>query len=454
MSFALDLARLVNRLSIDAMPAAAIHVAKFCIADTLGVALAGQDEPVVQITTRTLEVERAPGPCFIFGSDVRGTALDAALINGAAAHALDYDDCSTVMGGHPSAPVVSAVLALAEEVGASGKATIEAFIAGVETEIRLARGLLPHHYEKGWHPTSTLGVFGAAAACARLLKFDDEHLARTLAIAVSLSNGVKANFGTPTKPLHVGTAARGGLMAALLARDGLSANPNAFEQEQGFFDVFNGQGNFNMEAMLADRDGALELLSPGVAIKQHPCCGSAHSAVDAAIKLRKTKGPLKAADIESIETQTHARRLAHTNRPDPRTGLDAKFSVQYVTARALMEGIIRLDHFEGDAFMDPTIRGLLQRTVSRPHNESNEYLGRVLVTLRNGTTLREEAVTPFGRGQDNPMSTDELKDKFMDCAIRAKPASVGRSAFEEVMMFDELPDVRRVTAILGQAGSA
>lgn len=453
MSFALDLARRVNRLAIGAMPEEAIHVAKFCIADTLGVSLAGQDEPVVQIATRTLEIDRAPGPCFIFGSKARGTALDAALINGAAAHALDYDDCSTVMGGHPSAPVVPALLALAEEMGASGKVVLEAFICGIEAEVRLARGLLPHHYEKGWHPTSTLGVFGAAAACARLLKLDDEHLASALAIAVSLSNGLKANFGTPTKPLHVGTAARGGLMAALLARDGLSANPNAFEQEQGFFDVFNGQGNFNIDAMLADRDRALELLSPGVAIKQHPCCGSAHSAIDAAIKLRKTNDTLKAADIESIETQTHARRLAHTNRPDPRTGLDAKFSVQYTTARALMEGAIRFDHFEGDAFMDPAIRGLLSRTVSRPHNESNEYLGRVRVTLRNGTTLRSEAVTPFGRGQDNPMSTDELKDKFMDCAIRTKPAAVGGRAFDEVMMFDRLSDVRHLTAILAETAA-
>lgn len=448
MSFAFDLASRVNQIRLDALPPEAIRVATASIADTIGVAVAGASEVAALATAEVLDLNDASGPCLILGRTGRGTALDAALVNGAAAHALDFDDCSTTMGGHPSAPVVPAILALGEEIGASGPQLIEAFVAGVETETRLARGLLPVHYDKGWHPTATLGVFGAAAACGRLMGLDTERLATALAIAVSFACGIKANFGTPTKPLHVGIAARNGLLAALLARQGLSANATAFEQEQGFFEVFNGAGNYDPDAILSGWSDDLELLRPGLAIKQHPCCGSAHSAIDAALKLRARIGKVDRNAIADIRTTTHARRLAHTNRPDPRSNLDAKFSVQYLTLRALVDGQIRLDHFEGNSIQDPAIRGLLGHIEAQAHTGSNEYLGRVAIRFRDGTVLTEEATTPFGRGPLNPMSRDELRMKFEDCAVRAISPRAARRLFDTLMDLEHVEELGIVAEIL------
>jgi 2-methylcitrate dehydratase PrpD len=387
------------------------------------------------------------------GTGRRGAALDAALVNGAAAHALDFDDCSTTMGGHPSAPVVPAVLALAEEIGASGSDLIISYVAGVETETRLARALLPHHYDKGWHPTATLGVFGAAAACSRLLGLDNEAMARALAIAASLACGVKANFGTPTKPLHVGVAARNGLMAARLAERGLSASPVAFEQVQGFFEVFNGAGNYDAEAALTGWEGPLELLSPGIAIKQHPCCGSAQPAIDAAIKLHARHGPFRLDDVREIRSSTHFRRLPHTDRPDPRTDLDAKFSVQYLVARSMLERRILLGHFEGTAIMDPQVRALTARVVASSHDDSDEYLGHVTIAMHDGTELHASAVTPLGRGPENPMTIDELKVKFMDCAVRTLPEPAAEKLFDAILKLDRLESVASVTALMMNAGT-
>ena len=187
----------------------------------------------------------APGPALIFGTSDHVDVLNAALINGTASHALDFDDCSNTLGGHPSAPILPALWAIAP--GSSGKAFIAAYAAGFECETRLARAVNFHHYEKGWHPTATLGTFGSAAACAHLLALNVEQTATALALAASMASGIKANFGTMTKPFHVGHTTRNGLLAALLAKEGMTANIGALEHTQGFFAVYNGAGNFKPE---------------------------------------------------------------------------------------------------------------------------------------------------------------------------------------------------------------
>ncbi|MGO4740603.1 MmgE/PrpD family protein [Bosea sp. 2KB_26] len=448
MSFALELATRINRLADGPLPEEAFQIAKGSLLDTLGVALAGAQEPAARIPARVLDIGSQSGPCVIYGSQERASALDAALVNGAAAHALDFDDCSTTMGGHPSVPVLPALIALGEEIEADGASLLRAYIAGIETETRLARGLLPCHYEKGWHPTATLGVFGAAAACGRMLKLDAEALARALAIAVSLSSGVKANFGTAAKPLHAGLAARNGLYAARLAQSGFSASADAFEQVQGFFNLFNGEGLYDADAILADWGGTLETLEPGIAIKQHPCCGSAHSAIDAALKLRQAHGPFALDDIAAIETETHARRLAHTNRTELKNGLDAKFSVQYLTCRALADGQIRLAHFENGAYAEAAILDLMSRCTARAHSNGDQYLGTVIVTLRNGQVFTAQASTPFGRGPGNPMSQEELTEKFLDCSSRALERHKAESLAESIWRMEQTKNIRDVTTML------
>ena len=206
------IAERICAITYDDLPAEAVAWAKMAILDTVGVTLAGAGEPCAQIVERVLG-GTGSGECLIFGSDRRAAPLDAALINGTAAHALDFDDVSNSLGGHPSAPILPALFALGEVLDCpngtiGGRDFIAAYVAGFETETRIARGVHFHHYEKGWHPTATLGVFGAAAACCHLMGLDRARIAQALAIAASLASGIKANFGTMTKPLHVGHTAQ------------------------------------------------------------------------------------------------------------------------------------------------------------------------------------------------------------------------------------------------------
>ena len=437
MSFARELSRRALSISLDSVPAEAIHIGRRAFADTVGVALAGCEAPYLDALESVLEIDQAPGQVTLWGrGGRRASVLHAGLINGTAAHALDFDDCSTTMGGHPSAPVVPVVLGLAEAFDIPAGKALEAWITGVEVETRLARGLLPHHYEKGWHPTATLGVFGATAAAGRMLDLDEDQMANALALTVSMASGLKSNFGTPVKPLHVGQAAHNGIMAALITKRGMSASPEAFESTYGFFNLFNGEGTYDVDAILDGWDGTLEVLQPGIAIKQHPCCGSAHSAIDAALQIVAREGLLTADAIESIETSTHERRLAHTNRPEPRSGLDAKFSVQFLTAKALTSGSIRLADFDDASFLTPTVASLLPRVTSSGHKQADAYLGTVRVVMKDGRVFEDRASTNFGRGPANPMDDAELSEKFVDCATGRLGADEAGEVFKSFMALD------------------
>ncbi|WP_038362670.1 MmgE/PrpD family protein [Bosea sp. UNC402CLCol] len=444
MSFAFELARRASAITLDTMPPEAGRVAARAFADTIGTALAGCRAGFLDGIERALEIAADAGPATKIGRPGRCHPLQAAVINGTAAHALDFDDCSTTMGGHPSAPVVPALLALAQDRGSSGRAVLSAYLAGVELELRLARAVMPHHYEKGWHPTATLGVFGAATASAHLLGLDPERMATALAIAVSMASGLKSNFGTPIKPLHVGQAAYNGLLAATLSEQGVTASHSAFEHEYGFFNVLNGAGTFDPQRALGDWLTSPDVLSPGIAIKQHPCCGSAHSAIDAALTLHRRHGPFRSGEITAIETWTHRRRLAHTDRPRPKTGLEAKFSVQFLTAKALTAGIVRLGDFDDSTFLDADTASLAALTRSIAHDEPNEYLGRVKVTLGDGRVVEASASTELGRGPLNPMSDDELEAKFVDCAGASLGEERARSLFRAILALDQAPSIEGI----------
>jgi 2-methylcitrate dehydratase PrpD len=408
------------------------------------VTLAGAGEPCAAIVAQVIGT--GGGNCLIFGSDRRAPPLDAALINGTAAHALDFDDVSNSMGGHPSAPLVPALFALGEMLDSSGQEFVTAYVVGFETETRIARGVHFHHYEKGWHPTATLGVFGAAASCSHLMRLNPSQTAQALAISASLAAGIKANFGTMTKPLHVGHTARDGLFAALLARDGFTANNAALEHKQGFLEVFNGAGNYDAAKIVADWGRPWDIVTPGLAIKQHPCCGSTHPAIDALLALRRDND-LSPQRIERIDSWTHPRRLAHTNRPDPQTGLDAKFSVQYCLARAALQGRIVIEDFEGDAFRDPASRTLMRRVHAAPHPDmgpdSAEHLGaEIRITFTDGSTASKRVGAALGRGPDNPLPPDALLAKFRNCAGRALPSHSVERLEGSLLHLEAQPSVR------------
>jgi 2-methylcitrate dehydratase PrpD len=432
------------------LPREAVEWAKAAILDTVGVTLAGASEDCARIVAETLG--GAPGPCLIFGSDRRTSPLDAALINGTAAHALDFDDVSNSLGGHPSAPILPALFALAETQDCTGADFIAAYVAGFETETRIGRGVHYHHYEKGWHPTATLGVFGATAACCHLMKLSVAQTAQALAIAASHASGIKANFGTMTKPLHVGHTARSGLWAAMLAKNGFTANPATLEHKQGFLMVYNGDGNFDADMILKDWGNPYDITRPGPGFKQYPCCGSTHPPLDALLALRREHA-LPADKIVRIDSWTHPRRLAHTNRPDPKTGLDAKFSVQYCLARATLQGEIRREDFEGHAYNDPTVRALMTRIHAAPHpsaDTSNEMaLGaEIRVTFADGEVVTKKVGAALGRGPDNPLPTGALAAKFVNCARRALPAATVAGLQRMLETLETQPTVKTVVAAI------
>jgi 2-methylcitrate dehydratase PrpD len=456
MTLALELAKRVNAVRYEELPAEAVHWAKVGVLDTVGVTLAGAREDTARIVENVLATGAGSGTSLLFGGSRRVSALDAALINGTASHALDFDDCNNTIGGHPSAPILPGLFALADSIGASGRDFIAAYVAGFETECKIALGVHFYHYTKGWHPTATLGVFGSAAACAKLLKLPEDRIATALAIAASLAAGIKANFGTMTKPLHVGHCSRSGLFAALLARDGFTANDAAFEHKQGYFNVFNGEGNYDAGKVLPAWGKPFDIVKPGIAIKQYPCCGSTHSALDAMLRLAREHKPA-ADDIERVDVWTHTRRLEHTNRPAPKSDLDAKFSVQYCMTRALLDRRISIEHFEGKAYEDAAVRKLLPRVHAAPYTTAqfpadNHFGAEVKVSLRGGKILGAKVDQPFGRTSDNPLPASLLREKFEDCAARAIPRERIAPLYSAIQGFENLKDVREVSTII--AGEA
>ncbi len=432
--------------------AEALDAARIAITDTLAVTLLGASDAATRIVSQTPGMADGGGPCVVAGTSLKRSLLDATLLNGIASHAHDFDDFTQEFGGHPSVPVLPALLALADTRKVSGRDLLHAFIVGVEAETRIALGVHFHHYEKGWHPTATLGVFGAAAASAHLMGLNDKQTATALCIAASLSSGIKANFGTMTKPLHVGHCARNGLFAALLAENGFSANLDAFEAPQGFLNVFNGPGRYDTERMLKGWFDPPLILEPGISIKQFPCCGSTHPAIYVALDLKRDH-VFHSGDISEIEIRTHPLRLPHTDNPRPESSLEAKFSIQYCVARALHSGNVSLSDFEQEQIRDPEVRRLMASTRVVPDaafagNKRRAFGASVAITLKEGRRIKGEVAERAGRGRDDPMSAEELKAKFDDCAGHALPAVRAAALWDLLAKLEDLADVRELTRAL------
>ena len=453
-----QIAERIVSFDLSAITPQAIMLSRTAIIDTLGVTIAGAIEPCTTNLLRTPGVASAPGLCTIFGTAQKTSALDATFINGTASHALDYDDFSQPMGGHQSAPLVAPLMALAEERGASGLQLLQSYVVGIETEIRLARAVNFYHYDKGWHPTATLGVFGAAAAAGHLIGLDAKKQAIALAIAASFASGIKANFGTMVKPLHVGQCARNGLLAVLMADAGYDANPEALEHHQGFFNAFNGKGNYDASLIFENWANPLEVLSPSMGLKQFACCGSTHPAVTMALELRKQE-TFSPQDIEKVDIMPHRRRLPHTNNPDPQTPLAAKFSVQYAVARALVDGAVRLDDFEGDAHFDSKVRAIMAKTTAMPHpdmpdDSPDQFGAEVIVALKDGRTVSRRINSLVGRGGDFPLTSEELWEKFNDCVKRVLPVNDIPALFAKLEKLEHIKNIRELTPLLAKFSKA
>jgi 2-methylcitrate dehydratase PrpD len=443
------IAEFVAKSRFEDCPRAAVDAALRAIMDCLGVMLAGSTEPAARIVQSVAEVEGGTPLATIVGTGRRTGAVWASLANGTAAHALDFDDTNFAMMGHPSAPVLSAALAAGELAMATGQELVHAFLLGFEVETTIAETINPAHYEHGWHATCTLGTLGAAAAAARILGLDTAQTATALAVAASQASGLKENFGTMTKPFHAGHAARSGVLAALLAREGWTASDRALEGPQGYLQVFSA-GRRELAA-LGTLGAPWKITTTSVAVKPFPSCACTHSIIDGALELRRTHAlrPEQIAAVTIGVNRVVPRILIHSN---PSSGLEAKFSGEFSAAAALVDGRVGIATFGDDKVRDPAVRALMSRVAMEvdpeiPGELERHMWTRVTVRLTDGRTLsigpREVPGHP-----SNPLTPAALVEKFTECAGLVLPAERTGVVAEMLLRLDECPDLRSLTAIL------
>jgi 2-methylcitrate dehydratase PrpD len=433
----------------EELPSGAVEAARRAILDCLGVTLAGSLDPPARIIQAVAEAEGGAPLCTVVGTGRRTGAAWAALANGTAAHALDFDDTNFAMLGHPTAPVLAAALAASELGLSDGRALVHAFVLGFEVETTVAEVVNPAHYAHGWHATCTLGTLGAAAAAARLLGLDVAETQVALAVAASQASGLKENFGTMTKPFHAGHAARSGVLAALLAREGWTASAQALEGPQGYFQVL-GAGALALERLETLGD-PWKILTTGVAVKPYPSCACTHSIIDGALELHRTRG-IRAGDVAEVTVSVSApvpRILIHSN---PRTGLEAKFSGEYAAAAALVLGRVGIGTFTDESVMDPAVRRLMERVrvvvdPEMPTDGERQMWSRVTVRLADGGQA-EIGPRPVPGHPTHPMTPGALREKFEECARLVLPADRVETVRQIVEALDDCPDVRSLTAIL------
>jgi 2-methylcitrate dehydratase PrpD len=442
------LAEFVVKTTLRDCPDAAVAATRRAALDSLGVTLAGAREPVARTVRAVARAEGGVPLCTVIGTSLRTSPTWAALANGAAGHAHDFDDTSFALTGHPSVPLLSAALATAEAEMADGAAVALAYVLGFEVDAALGLAINPGHYTRGWHATSSIGTLGCAAAAARIMALDVAQTRHALGIAASLASGLKENFGSMTKPYHAGHAARNGVLAAALAREGLTASDGALDGKQGYAAAFNA-------GPLADAafDGLgqrWQLVASGIAVKPYPSCALTHSAIDALLALRAAHRlePAQVAGVEVGVTAVVPDVLQHAR---PTNGLERKFSMQFCAATALVRGAVTIGDFE-ERTPDPDVRRLMERVTmtvdpSLPRSLEQQAWSRVTVRLADGRTL-ESAPRGASGHPDAPLSDEELRAKFLGCAAPVVGDDAAGSIAEQLAHLEEIPDVRALTARL------
>jgi 2-methylcitrate dehydratase PrpD len=435
----------ISGIDARTLPLVVIEKLKVATLDTFAAMMSGVTEPVTQMVIPFVIEPADRGEASIIGHRARARSAGAALANGTMAHACDYDDSSWTMWGHPTAPVLAAVLAVAEQQDRSGVDVLSGIAVGLEIEKTLGLGCQPEHYNRGYHPTGSLGVFGATAGAAKMLRLPPEQIRMALGISASRAAALRGNTGTMTKPLHVGFAARDGIEAAGFAGAGVTASPSAVSGALGFFDVCApDHGDLDW---IADRLGnPFDVIDPGLSPKLYPSCSETHSAVDAILEMR-AEG-LKPSDVRRIRagiTPAARDNLVYSN---PMTPLQAKFSQEYCLAAPLIRGKLGLAEFDLAVVQDPAIRDMISRVevavhpdLSGPDSVSFSSPAIIEVDTRDGRTLRKLVREMKGHPK-NPLAASDIEAKFVECGERVLPKEVVRRALEKIQKLDQLPSIK------------
>jgi len=432
------IADFIVNFDLAAAPPLALERTRLAFTDTMGVMLAGSREKVSELACDMVKQEGAAPAASVVGQSFKTSPQLAALANGVAAHAMDYD-FSYIMG-QPMVPIIPALLPLAETTGASPSDVIAAYIVGFEVASRMARANNTQSRAGGWHAVSTIGTTGAAAACARLLKLPAAAIPDVIGISASLAGGFSSNFGTMTKPLHAGQAARNGMMAALLGRHGFSANPAALEGTNGYFQAF-ARGLEVSFAPFHDLGQKLDIVERGFRPKLYPCGGLGHTAIDATLELRPQLLP-RIGDIAGITasiTRYASQRIGSTY---PVSVENAKFSMPYVAAYTLVHGAPFLAAFTEEAIHDERVRaaaGLVSVAIDPEFAEIFEQSpSRIIVTFRDGSKVEKLRYYASGTPQF-PLTPKQIEDKFMDCAAHAVDQETAGKIFAALQSLGQAP---------------
>ena len=435
-----------------AVPQAARVAARDAVLDTVGVALAGAAEPAAVRVRDVVCAEGGTSRCSILGSNIRTGAGWAALANGTAAHALDFDDMCWVSLAHPSAPLVAAGLAAAELVEAGGTALLDAYCVGFEVEAVIGRVAHPRHYERGWHPTATLGSIGAAAAAARLLGQDATTATRSLAIAASEASGIKESFGTMVKPLQAGLAGRNGVLAAQLAATGFTASEHALDGPQGLLVAMQSR-----ESSFGDAGAALgqqwEIVEGGITVKLYPSCAGTHPTIDTLLDLR-AEHDFTAEMVTAIEVAVDSVIPTVLLHDRPTSGLEGKFSLHFCAASAVTHGRVDISTFEPAGVSDPVTRALLPKVSMRVDpllGRDQPPLTEAVVTVRLVDGRSFERHARGARGYPEQPASDEERDrKFLGCAERSMPHPLAAEALAWLRALEQQSRVAGFAELLAQ----
>jgi 2-methylcitrate dehydratase PrpD len=430
------------------------------IADTFAVILAGVGSEVAEPLQRYLDAAREPGASPILGAGLTATAETAALINATYGHALDYDDVLSMMPAHPSAVILAALLASMNGRMVSGKDFIEAYIIGIEVGGKIGLGITNEHYQRGYHATGTLALFSGLAALSRLHGLDAPTIQQAMGIAGSMASGLRRNFGTMTKPLHSGLAARNALSAVRLAIAGFTAASDIMEAEAGFYSTL-GTAASDPEITARGLGKPFVINDPGIAIKKFPCCYATHRPIDGILTLRE-RLKFDAASIDKVICRMPLGGMRVLTYPRPTTGLEGKFSLPYSIAAAVLDGTFSLWSFSDEAVRRPDIAALYERIdgheteTSRgddpmfdKRSSGSRGFVEVEVHLKDGRQDQIRIDVPPG-APARELTWDELQGKFMDCAKQAPRISKANAklAFASIKALDQAEDVSHISALL------
>ena len=417
----------VEKIHVDAIPAEALRIGTRCLIDGLGLFVAGSEEHTVQLLVEEAkDVGGRPDALLLSAGDMKVPAPIAARVLGTAGHAHDWDDSQVstdpahVYGllTHPTIPPLSAALVMAQKIGGvDGAAFMTAFLAGFEVECKISEWMLPQHYVKGMHSSGTVGTFGAYTAAAKLLRLTGEKLRSGFGIAASFAAGIRCNFGTMTKPLHVGRAAENGVTAALLAARGFTADPDALDGPWGFYAVHG--GGVSVGKISQGFGNVWTIVHPGVSIKPYPCGVLTHPTIDLMLKL-VTENGIDPEQIDTVKVFAGSNILNPIRYPIAANHLQAKFSLPAALAMIALERKAGKREFS-DEFVGSAAMQAMQKRITTELDPQIEKLGfdkmrsRIVIHLKHGGIVEGWADERYRGGPENPLSDADLEGKVRSC---------------------------------------